>query len=186
VICLSKDPCRVSLTSEDVKPLLILDLNGVLGEREPYDINSPGALRKFRRRPWCDEFLQLMSQYYEIAVWSCANGKNITISLNGAFQNNPNIKLLFQWCSDEATSLYPRTSIVSSAKVCKIYCMYVLCMYISYCYVNYIATILIICNLRQPLFLKELSKVWKLFPSYGAHNTVLVDNHIEKFEVCII
>jgi hypothetical protein len=36
---------------------------------------------------------------------------------------------------------------------------------------------------QQPLFLKELSKVFDLYPSYNYTNTVLLENHLEKFEV---
>lgn len=34
----------------------------------------------------------------------------------------------------------------------------------------------------KPLFLKELEKVWRRFPEFNETNTILVDNHIEKFE----
>lgn len=35
----------------------------------------------------------------------------------------------------------------------------------------------------KPLFVKELSKLWENLPvAYGPHNTILIDNHMEKFE----
>lgn len=117
IICLNKKPYRFTLTTEYVKPLVILDLNGVLGEREPYNTNSPQSIRKFCRRPWASEFLTELSKHYEIAIWSCANNRNVAISRGDAFERNPDIQLLFEWCSDEATSLYPRTSFISTAKV---------------------------------------------------------------------
>jgi hypothetical protein len=44
---------------------------------------------------------------------------------------------------------------------------------------------------KKPLFFKELSKVWKAFPCFDASNTLLIDDHAEKFErnpegTCII
>jgi hypothetical protein len=39
-----------------------------------------------------------------------------------------------------------------------------------------------IVNDKKPLFLKELSRVWEAVPCFSAVNTVLVDNHEEKFE----
>jgi len=35
---------------------------------------------------------------------------------------------------------------------------------------------------EKPLFLKELGKVWEEFPQFGPDNTLLIDNHAEKFE----
>ena len=35
---------------------------------------------------------------------------------------------------------------------------------------------------HKPLFLKELSLVWENFPCYSAKNSLLLDNHDEKFE----
>jgi hypothetical protein len=37
-------------------------------------------------------------------------------------------------------------------------------------------------SVKKPLFLKELSIVWSEFPCYDSSNTLLVDDHIEKFE----
>lgn len=35
---------------------------------------------------------------------------------------------------------------------------------------------------EKPLFLKELSRVFEAFPQFSAENTVLLDNHLEKFQ----
>eukprot|EP01052_Picozoa_sp_SAG31_P018196 SAG31_NODE_1279_length_9036_cov_1.858454_3_plen_234_part_00 len=35
---------------------------------------------------------------------------------------------------------------------------------------------------QKPLFLKEISKVWAANPGFGARNSVLMDDHAEKFE----
>eukprot|EP00613_Pedinella_sp_CCMP2098_P066556 CAMPEP_0171989722 /NCGR_PEP_ID=MMETSP0993-20121228/276557_1 /TAXON_ID=483369 /ORGANISM="non described non described, Strain CCMP2098" /LENGTH=366 /DNA_ID=CAMNT_0012642715 /DNA_START=79 /DNA_END=1176 /DNA_ORIENTATION=- len=64
----------------------------------------------------------------------------------GLFQGRELGALLHQ---DDSTSLWPRTSVVSSQK---------------------------------PLFLKELDKLWRRLPHHNAGTTVLLDNHVEKFE----
>ena len=35
---------------------------------------------------------------------------------------------------------------------------------------------------KKPLFLKEIGKIWRHYPQYGPANTILIDDHIEKFE----
>mmetsp|Transcript_12108 Transcript_12108/g.18297 ORF Transcript_12108/g.18297 Transcript_12108/m.18297 type:complete len:482 (-) Transcript_12108:49-1494(-) len=143
VIITSVDPLAMALEKPYVRPLLIFDMHGVLGEREPYEQRSKTGKRKFIRRPYCVDFIQFCARHYELAVWSCGKRRNIDLSI---FQGIP---LLFSWCQDQSTNLYPRTSIVSSHK---------------------------------PLFLKEMEKVWSLFPSYDSTNSVLLDNHVEKLE----
>lgn len=105
--CTSLTPIQYTITKEYIKPLLIFDMHGVLGEREEFQHKK----RKFIKRPHCVEFIKLLAQYYELAVWSCGKKKNIDLNIfNG-------MKLLFIWCQDEATNLYPRTSCVSTEKV---------------------------------------------------------------------
>lgn len=109
VICINKNPIQLVLLPEYVRPLLILDVNGPLGNRAPFDGNL--GRRVFVTRKYTEEFLSLCSQYYEIAVWSCAKKNNIELELFS------NINLYFIWSQEESTSLYPRTSFISPAKV---------------------------------------------------------------------
>jgi hypothetical protein len=104
---------EASLSKEYVRPLLIFDMHGVLGEREPWETSRGGGKRqrRFIKRPYCEEFILLCSNYFELAVWSCGKKRNIDLNI---FQK---VKLLFVWCQDESTNLYPRTSCVSSDKV---------------------------------------------------------------------
>jgi hypothetical protein len=104
-------PLEASLTKEYVRPLLIFDMHGVLGEREPWGKRQKDGKRRFIKRPYSEEFIQLCSNHFELAVWSCGKKKNIDLNL---FHR---VKLLFVWCQDESTNLYPRTSCVSSEKV---------------------------------------------------------------------
>lgn len=107
--CISINPLKLILLPEDIRPLLILDINGPLGNRAPFD--SSYGKRIFISRKYTKEFINLCSQYYEIAVWSCARRNNIELELFS------DINLLFVWSQEEATSLYPRTSFISPAKV---------------------------------------------------------------------
>jgi hypothetical protein len=129
-------------TREYVRPLIIIDINGVLGEREKFV--GEGIERRFTPRPHAREFLSHCSTHFEIALWTCATpGKK---SESDVF---PGGQFVFDWNQTQATNMWPRTSCVSS---------------------------------RKPLFFKELSKVWKAFPCFDASNTLLIDDHVEKFE----
>mmetsp|Transcript_19917 Transcript_19917/g.33572 ORF Transcript_19917/g.33572 Transcript_19917/m.33572 type:complete len:1191 (+) Transcript_19917:54-3626(+) len=144
VQCLSTSPSVVlCLTPEYVRPLIILDINGPLGERAPYNPGEPSKKRVFNKRNYLQDFLRFVSERFEVAVWSCSTRKNLELNIFSG------ISLVFVWCQEESTSLYPRTSFISPAK---------------------------------PLFLKEIQKVWTKYPSFNASNTVLLDNHLEKFE----
>jgi hypothetical protein len=110
IIITKLSPLEVCLTKEFMRPLLIFDMHGVLGEREPYKARV--RKRKFIRRPYCEEFISLCSRYFELAVWSCGMKKNLDLSIFDSVQ------CLFVWCQDESTNLYPRTSEVSADKVC--------------------------------------------------------------------
>mmetsp|Transcript_9994 Transcript_9994/g.15088 ORF Transcript_9994/g.15088 Transcript_9994/m.15088 type:complete len:473 (-) Transcript_9994:427-1845(-) len=99
VIVTSTNPFRVCLTKEYVRPLLILDIHGVIGDREPFNKNSRTG-RKFIKRPYFEEFLALCEEHFEIAAWSCAKKKNIDLDL---FEKT---KLLFVWSQGESTRCY--------------------------------------------------------------------------------
>lgn len=112
VRCVSKEPVvELCLTAEYVRPLLILDINGPLGDRSSYCPKDKGKKRTFTKRNHLDSFLSLVAEHFEIAIWSCCAKKNIELSL---FLG---INLMFVWCNEESTSLYPRTSFISPAKV---------------------------------------------------------------------
>jgi hypothetical protein len=98
------------LCEEYVKPLLIFDMNGVLGDREPF---RPKQKRRFFKRPHLEEFLEYCTQHFEIAVWSSCLEKNIDISIFGKFVD----RLMFVWSSKQCTIVPNRTSHQSVDKV---------------------------------------------------------------------
>ena len=116
VQCIAKEPIvELCLTSEYVRPLLVLDINGPLGERTSYNPKDKLKKRTFTKRNHLQTFLSLVSNHYEIAIWSCSTRKNIELNLFAG------INLVFVWSQEESTSLYPRTSFISSAKVSDVY-----------------------------------------------------------------
>lgn len=150
------------------RPLLILDLNGVLCDRGAYKSRqgSNGAAQKLSLRPHALSFLSWCFERFDVGVWSCGKRENMEMSL---FDGR---SLVFAWDQAMSTSLWPRTSSVSVDK---------------------------------PLFLKEIGKVWgttfveeqvldefnwrtrepkivRTIRRYGPKNTLLLDNHAEKFE----
>jgi hypothetical protein len=100
-------PLEASLTKEYVRPLLIFDMHGVLGEREPWEKRRKDGKRRFIKRPYCEEFIRFCSQHFELAVWSCGKKKNIDLNIFSG------VKLLFVWCQDESTNLYPHSFLFS-------------------------------------------------------------------------
>jgi hypothetical protein len=117
VVCVKTHP-RVELrpTSEYVRPLLVLDINGPLGDRSPFtprdeEAQGLGNQRSFNERPHLKDFLALVAQHFEVGIWSCSLRKNLELSLFAG------IDLLFVWSQDESTNMYPRTSCVATAKV---------------------------------------------------------------------
>ena len=114
VQCVTKDhEVELSLTSEYVRPLIVLDINGPLLNRSTYDEKEQNKIRSFTKRSHLDEFLAFVSAHFEVAVWSCSTRKNIELNIFSG------INLVFVWSQDESTSLYPRTSFISPAKVNK-------------------------------------------------------------------
>jgi len=166
-------PPRIGTTAQGTasspkKPLLVLDLNGVLCDRGTYATRD-SKQKKSINRPHAASFVRWCYERFEIGVWSCAKKDNMDLSL---FEGRD---LVMCWDQRKSTSLWPRTSTVSPQK---------------------------------PLFLKEIESLWAATfdapkdedlgvsgdwrrkvekpPSkltrYDASTTVLVDNHLEKFE----
>lgn len=71
------------------KPLLILDLNGILIYRLSYKGRIPGAVKlgnfSVWKRPFTEEFFDMIFKKYTIGVWSSANKKNMDLLLNFVF-----------------------------------------------------------------------------------------------------
>lgn len=143
----------VRAESAAVRPLLILDVNGVLVCRKPWGSRG-GSGSQYRLRRHCNDFVRFCFEHFAVGVWSCGMRETLTAELGEieAFSGRGRLgeRLVFVWSQEQSTNLWPRHSEVSEQK---------------------------------PLFLKEIEKVWAACGgSWGLHNTVLVDDHLEKFE----
>ena len=100
------------LTKEYVQPLIILDVNGILGEREPYDPSNPKKRRSFAERPHAQGLFQHVSVnlHFELALWSCAKDPKVPEIVI------PSDQLAFQWSQREVTDMSPLKSVVSTKK----------------------------------------------------------------------
>jgi hypothetical protein len=146
------DAVVFSIDKMYIKPLLIFDVHGVLGERVPFEealakSNGKKVVREFVPRPYCKEFLDFCFKHFEVAVWSSAFLKNMNLSMFDAAGGKKKRSPLFVWSQKEITDLFPVMSFHKSTK---------------------------------PLHLKDISTVWATFPSYDSSNSLLLDNDLEK------
>ena len=93
------------------KKLLILDLNGVLFNRCP--VGDERRIRKeIVKRPDCDAFLDLCFGHFDVGCWSCCRKETLELGCFGKHEKS----LLFANHAAHSTNLWPRHSVVSSAK----------------------------------------------------------------------
>ena len=140
---------KLNLTVSPVKPLVILDLNGFLIDREykkptKDEIIPTGAERvgKFLvwKRSGGNNFLRVILKNFDVAVWSSVTKTNIRPLTEHVFRDFPDTNLKFMWCQDKCQSVkHPFSE-------------------------------------RKPLFLKNLSTVWDEFSMYDETNTFIIDD----------
>jgi RNA polymerase II subunit A small phosphatase-like protein len=104
--------------SHQAKPLLILDLDETLVHTVEVDKPQPPGLtpdyvvgscrHQVYRRPFLDEFLTIVGQYYDLAVWSSAGSLYVepTVELIFADFSAP----LFVWSSNRCTRRFDHES----------------------------------------------------------------------------
>jgi len=94
------------------RKVLILDLNGVLGEREKYSSGNTGKKRRFFLRPHFSEFITRIAKNFDLGVWSCCTFQNMDYS----FITSLNIPILLAYHDNKSESKWPRRSVVAPAK----------------------------------------------------------------------
>ena len=161
------------------KPLLILDLNGVLCDRGSYKSRGRGR-EPDAPRPHAADFVAWCYRRFTVGVWSCARRENMDLSL---FEGRD---LAMAWDQNNSTSLWPRCSQVSAEKPL---------------FLKEIDKVFRTSFADAPppaaapagaqgMWRRANSEPAKPAPpapapalyGYDAANTVLVDNHLEKFE----
>lgn len=135
-----------------VKPLIILDLNGILCHRirdkdgeigNPYrDSIANIAMTPIISRPALPEFLKMLDDHFCLAVWTSAKAKTANKLLKVLFPDTIREKLLFVWSQSQCKSI--RT------------------------------------NSNNTLFQKPLQSVFQKYPLWNESNTILVDDSPEK------
>jgi carboxy-terminal domain RNA polymerase II polypeptide A small phosphatase len=86
----------------DVKPLLILDLNGtlVLSEHRPYPGVRPHSMARRKYiyfRPNLRRFLQYAFRHFRVAVWSSNSDDNVAATVEQIFTPEQRDQLVFAW-----------------------------------------------------------------------------------------
>jgi hypothetical protein len=143
-------------TQITVKPLLILDLNGILchrirkGRPDPYPhVTYRSAVETIANtpvivRPDIDLFLNSLDAHFCLAIWTSAKAKTAKLLLRVLLPESIHDKLLFVWSQNHC-------QVIHSSE-----------------------------DDGEPIFVKSLAKVWHQYPLWNASNTLLVDDSPEK------
>jgi NLI interacting factor-like phosphatase len=157
----------------NVKPLLILDLNGILCHRIRRQMNSADTKLKnnvqhpYRPqlgpdisqtpiipRPDVSAFLEYLDEHFCLAIWTSAKAKTARKLIELLIPELVRERLLFVWsqshCCCEATS--PQTLESSTPS--------------------------------ETVYYKKLSVVWQKYPMWNTLNTLLIDDSPEKCIYC--
>lgn len=148
-----------------VKPLIVLDLNGILCRRVRYSSDEKNGQNQSKYfsvddrenfRPFIGNvagtpviarsdlctFLKLLDKNFALAVWSSAKQKTVTRLIDLLFPKSITERLLFKWGQDRCQTKNTKSN--------------------------------------EPIFTKPLSKIWKNYPLWGEWNTLLIDDSPDK------
>ena len=158
-----------STTVVVVKPLLILDLNGILCHRiranrpEAYPgipyrtpLSRPIAQTRIVPRIHLDWFLHSLEGHFTLAVWTSAKSSTAQKLLSQLLPPSLIPKLLFVWNQHHCTRQSPPASQDNNNN-------------------HHNKT-----NRPIPIFSKPLDRVWSSFPLWNSSNTLLMDDSTEK------
>lgn len=136
-----------------VKPLVVLDLNGVLCHRirqskedmYPHLINRPAPISiagtPIIPRLHLIHFLTFLDAHFTLAVWTSAKLKTAKHLISFLIPNEISKKLLFVWAQHNCNTIVGKT---------------------------------------EPIFIKNLELVWRTFPLWNPSNTLLMDDSPDK------
>ena len=139
-----------------IKPLIILDINGILCHRlspisTHYDHRSYNAVisrTPIIPRPNLESFVDYLINHFCVAIWTSAKQNTADRILNSLIPNEAvQNKLLFVWTQDKCTK--QQTFDDRSRK-------------------------------NKVIYQKELTKVWEEFPFWNTSNTLMIDDSPEK------
>jgi hypothetical protein len=160
-----------------VKPLIVLDLNGILCHRVRYNIKNNNITQQSSYRPSCanisntdviprsdlHEFLTLLHDNFCLAIWTSATRKTAKLLVKALFPQNIQERLLFVWHRNFCTLVETTSGSTASENNST--------------------------NEEEQgegrkddniTAMKYLSKVWSAYPLWDSTNTILLDDSPEK------
>ena len=140
-----------------VKPLLVLDVNGILCHRIRYHKCPHIPKTAYRTaighiastpvipRTDLDDFLYYLDRHFCLAVWTSAKSKNATALVKALVPPDIAQRFLFVWAQHHCDKVYTQDN-----------------------------------DKEDCIFEKNLNKVWKDYPLWNVHTTILIDDTVEK------
>ena len=183
---LSANPCDIQGTIVYVKPLIVLDLNGILCHRSRSNLCSDSSMYRHSigrvanteviPRSDLDQFLHYLDRRFTLAVWTSAQRKTAKHLVKLLFPPSIERRLVFVWNRNSCTLMSPEANVSRKRKRRSI----------SIKQEDNLARAadhLEDRTLNDLVAIKSLEKVWKTFPLWDASNTVLFDDSIDKTPV---
>lgn len=167
--------------------LFILDLNGTLLHRlcrrpelrayyddhpncRPADCRFGGNHLIFR--PNRQVFLERLFKLGQVAVWTSAMTKNALPMVIKTFDGILDLEYLRQQDPSFSVVMNRQRDLIQGVKTGSERLLFLWTQ--TECIVKQLSTS------YKPEFLKDLDRVWQHFPEYGPHNTIMVDDSVEK------
>eukprot|EP00977_Amphora_coffeiformis_P018178 scaffold6271_cov171-Amphora_coffeaeformis.AAC.4 len=151
-------PCgAIFLKRVHIKPLLVLDVNGILCHRIRFHKCPHIPKTAYREAiahiastpviPRTDlvEFLSFLDRHFCLAIWTSAKNKNATALVKALIPPDIAQRFLFVWAQHHCDKVCHKDD-----------------------------------GEEDCVFEKNLTKVWKEYPLWNAHTTILMDDTVEK------
>jgi len=140
------------------KKLLIFDINNVLIYRSKFGCSV------FNLRPHCRDFLLSMNDRFSLAIWTSMKKKTAKQVINIILGELPSITFKFIWYQPKCIIMRDKADHRINSDLTEVD-----------------TSIRTDIGLDQkPMFLKDLSIVWKEYTYYNDSNTIIVDDSVEK------
>ena len=139
-----------------VKPLIVLDLNGILCHRVRKSREDLYPHLQYRPSPICiantpiipriylRHFLTFLDAHFTLAIWTSAKSKTAKLLVSLLIPEEISRKLLFVWAQHHCNVIYGEA---------------------------------------EPIFVKNLEKVWGDYPLWNSSNTLIMDDSPDKCPV---
>ncbi|EJK65878.1 hypothetical protein THAOC_13224 [Thalassiosira oceanica] len=180
------NPCNIKGTIVFVKPLIVLDLNGILCHRSRSKLCSDSSIYRpsvgrvanteVIPRSDIDTFLHFLDSRFTLAVWTSAQRKTAKHLVRLLFPPSIERRLIFIWNRNLCKLMTPEANVSRKRKQRSI----------SNKQEDNLARAVAQFEDRSVqdfIAIKSLEKVWKAFPLWDASNTILFDDSPDKTPV---